>query len=81
MLKIFSNAGEDNSRNTNYQFWRQDNHAKEMWSEKFTNQKLEYIHNNPVEAGIVDKAEEYLYSSARDYHFGKNCGLLKIVFL
>jgi putative transposase len=31
-------------------------------------QKLDYIHNNPVEAGIVEKAEEYLYSSARDYY-------------
>ena len=29
---------------------------------------LDYIHNNPVEAGIVEKAEDYLYSSARDYY-------------
>ena len=79
--KIFRIAGESNSRNANYQFWRQDNQPKEMWSEKFTDQKLYYIHNNPVEAGIVDKEEEYIYSSARDYYYGKNCGLLKIVFL
>jgi hypothetical protein len=39
------------------------------------------MHNNAVEAGIVDKAEDYLYSSARDYHYGKNVGLLKIEFL
>ncbi len=44
-------------------------------------QKLEYIHNNPVDAGIVEKAEEYIYSSARDYYYGKLCGLLKIGFL
>jgi hypothetical protein len=30
-------------------------------------QKLHYIHQNPVEAGIVDKAENYTYSSAGDY--------------
>jgi len=54
---------------------------KNVISPEFTVQKLDYIHNNPVEAGIVDKPEEYLYSSARDYHNGKNCGLLKIVFL
>ena len=59
----------------------QDNQPKELFSEKFTDQKLDYIHNNPVEAGIVDKAEEYLYSSARDYYTGKNCGLLEIEFL
>ena len=81
MLKIFAAAGQQNSRNTVYQFWRQDNQPKELYSEKFTNQKLEYIHNNPVEAGIVDKAEEYLCSSARDYYNGKNCGLLQLELL
>ena len=30
-------------------------------------QKLRYIHENPVRAGIVEKAEEYKYSSAKDY--------------
>lgn len=81
MLKLFTEAGEQNSRNKNYQFWRQDNQPKELYSEKFTKQKIEYIHNNPFEAGIVDKAEEYLYSSARDYYNGKNCGLLKLDLL
>lgn len=70
-----------NSRNKDYQFWRQDNQPKECYSPKFSVQKLNYIHNNAVEAGIVDKAEEYLYSSARDYQFGKNVGLLEIEFL
>ncbi len=30
-------------------------------------QKLNYTHENPVDAGIVEHAEDYLYSSARDY--------------
>jgi REP element-mobilizing transposase RayT len=81
MIKIFEDAGKRNSRNTDYQFWRQDNQPKECYSPEFTIQKLNYIHNNPVEAGIVDKPEEYLYSSARDYHWGKNCGLLKIALI
>ncbi|MCC7400323.1 MAG: transposase, partial [Chitinophagaceae bacterium] len=81
MLRIFREQGEKNSRNSIYQFWRQDNQPKELFSDKFSNQKLNYIHNNPIEAGLVDKAEEYLYSSARDYYFGKNVGLLKIEFL
>jgi putative transposase len=45
------------------------------------NKKINCIHNNPVTAGIVTNAEAYLYSSARDYYFGKQCGLLKIDFL
>ncbi len=34
-------------------------------------QKLDYIHNNPVEAGFVIKAEECKCSSAIDYYGGK----------
>jgi REP element-mobilizing transposase RayT len=81
MLKIFKEHGEKNSRNKECQFWRQDSQPKECYSPKFSLQKLNYIHNNSVEAGIVDKAEEYLYSSASDYHYGKNVELLEIEFL
>ncbi|MCE2896048.1 MAG: transposase [Flammeovirgaceae bacterium] len=81
MLEIFKKAGDANNRNSTYQFWRQDNQPKELFSSGFTEQKLSYIHNNPVEAGIVEKAEEYLHSSARDYFEGKNIGLLQIEFL
>ena len=80
MLNIFEQAGAGNSRNMKHQFWRQDNQPKELYSESFAYQKLEYIHKNPVEAGIVDKAEDYLYSSARDY-YGTGKGLLDVVLL
>ncbi len=81
MLKIFKDAGKKNSRNLNYQFWEQDNQPKIIYTPEFAAQKLEYIHNNPVEAGIVEKAEEYIYSSARNYFYGNQCGLIKIEFL
>jgi putative transposase len=81
MLNIFREAGAENSRNNEYQFWRQDNRPQELYSPKFTLQKINYIHNNPVVAGIVEKPEEYLYSSARDYHYSKKYGLLDVVFL
>jgi hypothetical protein len=81
MLKVFKEQGENNRRNKEYQFWRQDNQPKECYSPKFSLQKLNYIHNNAVEAGIVDKPENYLYSSARDYYYGKKIGLLEIKFL
>ena len=80
MLEIFKKAGAANSRNTGYQFWRQDNQPKECYSKEFTEQKLEYIHNNPVEAGIVECAEDYLYSSARDY-YNTGKGLLDVELL
>ena len=67
MLEIFQKAGKENARNTSNQFWRQDNQPKECYSYDFTNQKLNYVHNNPVAEGIVDYAENYIYSSARNY--------------
>jgi REP element-mobilizing transposase RayT len=81
MLAVFKNAGVANSRNAENQFWRQDNQPKEIYSTNFIKQKLDYIHNNPVEEGIVDKAEEYIYNSAREYYHGKEIGLLEIEWL
>lgn len=81
MIEIFKKAGEKNSRNSYYQFWQQSNQPKIIYTPQFAKQKLEYIHNNPVEAGVIEKAEEFIYSSARDYYYGKECGLLKIEWL
>ncbi len=81
MLEVFRREGAKNSRNSEYQFWRQDNQPMELYSAAFIFQKMNYIHNNAVEAGIVEKAEDYLYSSARDYKLTRKCGLLDVVFL
>lgn len=82
MLPIFKKQGSINARNdSGNQFWRQDNHPKECFSPAFTAQKLEYIHRNPVDAGIVDKPQDYIYSSARDYFNRSKCGLLDINFI
>lgn len=67
MLAMFKTAGETNKHNGSYQFWREGNHPVELSDNEMMEQKLNYIHNNPVEAGFVDRAEEYLYSSSRDY--------------
>lgn len=42
-------------------------------------ERLDYVHNNPVEAGIVDRPEDYIYSSARCYAGMK--GLLEVDFI
>jgi len=81
MLQIFRKEGAKNSRNITYQFWRQDNQPQELYSPAFIFQKMNYIHNNPVESGIVECPEHYIYSSAKDYFETKKCGLLDLVFL
>ena len=67
MLELFKTAAIKHKRNSNYQFWRHDNHPVELTSNKFIDQKPDYIHNNPIIAGIVEQPEDYLYSSARNY--------------
>ena len=76
LLWMMGRAGKNNSNNTTFQFWQQDNHPIELWDNYMMDQKLEYVHQNPVVAGIVDEPEHYLYSSARDYAGIK--GLLNI---
>jgi REP element-mobilizing transposase RayT len=67
MLKRFEFAAKRHKRNSKYQIWTHENHAVELISTKFVEQKLNYIHENPVRAGIVESPEDYLYSSARNY--------------
>ena len=49
---------------------------EDICTSDFLWQKVNYIHQNPVRAEIVERAEEYLYSSARDYAGER--GLLKV---
>lgn len=67
MLWIFRRHGERNSNKTNYQFWQQDNHPIALDTNLLLDRKLEYIHQNPVRAGICYSVEEYVYSSASQY--------------
>ena len=78
MLWMFERVGKRNSNNTKYQFWQQHNHPIQLDDNKIFDQKLEYIHQNPVVAGFVDKAEHFPYSSAKDYA-GEN-GFVKVEF-
>jgi hypothetical protein len=67
IMSILGSAGRHNPNNTHFQFWQQNNKPIEVFSNAVMDQKVDYIHHNPVEAGFVDRAEDYLYSSARDY--------------
>ena len=50
-----------------YKFWQDGNHPEEISSNKFLDEKLNYIHYNPVKELIVERPEDYLFSSARNY--------------
>ncbi len=79
-LWLFERAGKKNSNNTKYQFWQQHNHPVELDTNEKLDQRVNHIHQNPVEAGIVLSPEEYLYSSAMNYA-GKPETLLDVMLL
>ncbi len=67
LLGQFLKAGSKSSNVNKYQLWRHDNKPIELWSNKVIDEKIDYIHSNPVEEGLVFRAEDYVYSSAVDY--------------
>ena len=56
-----------NAKDRKYQVWERNSLSVPLWSSEVMWQKLEYIHNNPVLAGLCKYPEEYKYSSARFY--------------
>jgi putative transposase len=79
LLKMFSEEGSKVKRISNYKLWQDGTMAKELLTGTMAIQKLEYIHNNPIEARIVDEASHYVYSSALAYE--RKAGLIDIEFL
>ena len=66
------------AKDRKYQVWERNSLGIPLWSSDVFWQKLEYIHNNPVKANLVQYPEEYKYSSVRFYHHGEmTWGFLK----
>jgi len=64
MLNEFRKAGNRNKMNKSIQIWENGYYPTALYSNQAISQKIEYIHQNPVRAGIVDEPEYYHYSSA-----------------
>ncbi|MES2775710.1 MAG: transposase [Bacteroidota bacterium] len=76
MFRFFANK---TNANENFKVWSGDNHPEAIYTSDFLLSKFNYIHQNPVRAGIVADAVDYLYSSAGIYE-GKK-GLIEIDML
>jgi hypothetical protein len=79
MLTIFASLASESIKHIKYKFWQNEYHPVELFYNEMMDQKLDYIHENPVKEGVVENPEDYLYSSARDYA-GKK-GQLDVVFM
>ncbi len=51
----------------NHQFWQEGSHPQRIQGIEMMQQKVGYIHNNPVKRGWVDDPVHWCYSSARNY--------------
>ena len=61
-----------NAANKSYEFWQRDSLGIEVWSRKVAQQKLDYIHRNPVSGKWLLAKDDisYYYSSAKFYESG-----------
>ncbi len=67
LLWMLEKAGKEKGNVNKYQFWQHHNKPIELWTDKIIQQKINYIHNNPVETGFVTDCVDWKYSSARNY--------------
>jgi len=79
MLWIIRSQGERSSSNIHMKMWRHENHPIPLDTEIMQEQRIQYIHENPVRAGICHTCEGYVYSSAGQY-LGEN-GVIPITLL
>ncbi len=63
--------------NGNIWFWEEGYHGEEVLNLEFYRCKVDYIHANPVKAGLVSREEDYLHSSAGDF-YGVRKGRLEL---
>jgi putative transposase len=80
MLDLFRKYGAETGKHHQYKFWQGEFHPIELNTNEMMDERMQYIHYNPVEAGIVYEPESYRYSSAIDYGTMRK-GLLEIEYI
>lgn len=80
LMWMFERAGRRNSRNGKFQLWQQNNHPVELSTNELMDQRLSYIHNNPVEAGHVDDPCAWIWSSCSSYERGDE-GKIALIYI
>ena len=76
MVWMMERAGTKNGNNIDWQFWQQHNKPIEIKNQEMFDKMLDYIHQNPVIGGFVNKPEDWRHSSAGDF-----CGIKGLIEL
>ena len=80
ILNEFEKHGKASSSNLKFKCWEHENQPFLLDSKFLYDQKLNYLHNNPVVAGFVTDPTHWKYSSAKEYATGEK-GLLNLEIL
>jgi putative transposase len=67
LLATFHQAAIEEGSGNRYKVWQEVFHPIAIETSDFFQQKLDYLHDNPMRKGFVEKPEHWLYSSARNY--------------
>lgn len=78
MINMFDYVGITNKKNVYFQLWKQYYHPIELNTPRRLEIALNYLHNNPVKAGLVWEPWYFKYSSGIDYYTNEK-SLLKVV--
>jgi putative transposase len=64
LLHLFKFFANKTSQSSEYQFWQKTSFPVELITAKVFDQKVNYIHQNPVKAMLINDETSYVYSSA-----------------
>ena len=67
MLTKFAEAGKPLKHIKKHKVWQDGNHAELLYGNRFIQEKLKYIHRNPVKYGLCEEEWDYKFSSATNY--------------
>ncbi len=79
MLNLMHFRGQCHPKKIENKVWKDNFDCFELYTNEMIDQKMNYIHDNPVRAQIVDEAHHYIYSSARNY--SGMIGLLDVILI
>jgi len=81
LIDYFKKSCEHLARPQTYKVWQDGYHAEEVFSNQWIREKINYIHQNPIQERVVTEQENYYFSSARNYADLDSALDIEVVFM
>jgi putative transposase len=66
--RILKSFRDHANKPSQHAVWKEKSRGVPIYTDRVMKIKLDYIHNNPLRAGLVKEPQDYLYSSFRNYY-------------